>query len=80
MGANNGQDHVAAAAAAADVTAELKITMLKSGQVTVTGPIENKILAYGLMEMAKDIILEHNKAQARLVQPAVMLPPGATRS
>jgi hypothetical protein len=70
---DNGHDPLAAAAAAPAIAAELRITMLATGQVHVTGPIENKILSYGLLEVAREVIAEHAKAQQRLVQPASMV-------
>jgi hypothetical protein len=40
---------------------ELKITMSDEGAISVLGPIENKVLAYGMLEMAKKVIKEHHK-------------------
>ena len=35
---------------------ELIIRMTPDGQVTVTGPIQNRVLVYGMLEMAKDAV------------------------
>jgi len=37
----------------------LAITIDEKGQIQVTGPIENKLLCYGLLEIAKDVVHEH---------------------
>lgn len=50
---------------------ELKIMMDEAGNVGVSGPIENLILCYGLLEIGKQSIQKHHEANAnRLVQPA----------
>jgi hypothetical protein len=61
---------------------ELKIMMDDAGQVTMSGPIENKILCYGLLEVARDGIAEHHaNAAKQLVQPAgpLRFPPPPAR-
>jgi hypothetical protein len=40
----------------------LTITYKQDGVVEVSGPIANKVLAYGLLESAKDVIAEHHKS------------------
>ena len=52
---------------------QLIITMDDQGQVSVNGPIQNQMLAFGLLEMAKVAIVDFNKQQQNKVQPA---PPG----
>jgi hypothetical protein len=56
---------------------ELVIAMDDRGQVTVTGPIDQKLLCYGLLACARDAIADHHAVLAqRLVQPASgSLPP-----
>lgn len=50
---------------------ELKIMMDETGNVGVSGPIENLILCYGLLEIARQSIQKnHETAANRLVQPA----------
>lgn len=58
--------------------AEIHITMDDKGQIQVNGPLENKLLMYGLLETARDVVVEHNANLAkRLVQPVTLgLPAG----
>lgn len=53
---------------------ELKIIRHDDGSLAVTGPIDDKIVAYGLLECARDAITEHHLQKARLVQPATVMP------
>ena len=39
--------------------AQLVITLSANGQIQITGPIENLVLTYGLLETAKDTIRRH---------------------
>lgn len=50
----------------------LTITLnLQNGQVSVSGPIDNKMMAYGMLGAAKDAIYDYAEQQKnRLVQPA----------
>lgn len=50
--------------------AEMIIRLSDDGQVQVTGPIQNKILAYGMLEITRDAIRESADASKQLVQPA----------
>jgi hypothetical protein len=43
---------------------ELTIIMRKDGSIQVTGPIGNKALSYGLLELARDVIREYDPAKA----------------
>lgn len=43
------------------VMVTLTITVDDKMQVKVDGPITNKIMCYGLLAMARDIIEEHNR-------------------
>jgi hypothetical protein len=60
----------------ADVIAQVTVTMTADGKVNVNGPMENKILCYGLLEMAKEVIVAFNAAQEKRVQLA---PPGSAQ-
>ncbi len=53
---------------------EILITVTAQGQVNVKGPIENKVMAYGLLEVAKEAIaaFHANKANGSIV-PATPL-------
>lgn len=50
----------------------LTITLnLTNGQVSVSGPIDNKTMAYGMLAAAKDAIYDYGKQQEnRIIQPA----------
>ena len=41
---------------------ELKITLDQETGVQVAGPIQDKILSYGMLEFAKDAIRDHHKS------------------
>lgn len=50
---------------------ELRIVMNDAGQIGVSGPIENVLVCYGLLELARDAIREHAAAAAaRKIAPA----------
>lgn len=38
-----------------------------NGQINVTGPLQNKILAYGMITLARDIIKEYQVGQPNIV-------------
>lgn len=41
----------------------------QTNKVSVSGPIDNKQLAYALLEIARDAIYDYNKQQENRVQP-----------
>lgn len=51
---------------------ELKISMNQQGQIQVSGPLENKIACYGLLEAAKETIAAFHakKASGPTIVPA----------
>jgi hypothetical protein len=51
------------------VRAELRIEFMTSGEVFVHGPIDDKMLCYALLEMARDAVKDH-KASAIVPPPA----------
>lgn len=53
-------------------TVQMIISMDETGQVEVNGPIENKVVALGLLEVAKDAIIKfHDKSSdERRIVPA----------
>jgi hypothetical protein len=53
----------------ANKVAELIITLTDDGKINVNGAIENKMLAYGLLETAKEAICDHHKQANQLVKP-----------
>ena len=55
---------------------ELHITFdQQTGNVQVTGPLPNKILCYGMLDMAKDVIREFKGQAAPELTIARMIPP-----
>lgn len=42
----------------------LTITMDDMGNINVNGPIDNKLLCYGLCDVAKEIVFTHNQKKA----------------
>ena len=57
-------------------TTKLTITLSPNGQVSVTGPIDNAMLCYGLLEVAKDVVRMHvqKKAESGIVIPRIVMP------
>lgn len=49
---------------------ELHITLDDRGAMNVNGAIENKLIAFGLLELAKEAINGFHAEQARKIQPA----------
>ena len=52
----------------------LTIVLNMHGNIGIEGPINNKILCYGMLEAAKDAIKAYEARQQRIV-PAMQLPP-----
>lgn len=56
----------------------LTLTIVFDGKETkVSGPLNNKLLCYGLLECARDIIAEFTEADAKAADQRVVLAPGA---
>jgi hypothetical protein len=54
---------------------ELKIAINDAGQVAITGPIDNEMLVYYLLEKTRQAVAAHHeKVAQRIVQPATALP------
>jgi len=53
---------------------EMRILINDAGQVSVTGPIDNKLVCYGLLEVAKECIRDHHEKAKTLVQPIAVIP------
>jgi hypothetical protein len=54
----------------------LVIAMDDKGQVSVTGPLENRMLCYGLLGMAREVIQQQGaKEPSRILKP-MLLPAG----
>ncbi len=50
--------------------AELVISIDAAGNVSVNGPIENRMLCYGLLEVARDVIVEFQEQQKSAIVTA----------
>jgi hypothetical protein len=49
---------------------------LPDGGLSVSGPVDDAVAAYGLLELAKQLVAEHQRQiQQRRVVPAAVLPP-----
>ena len=57
-------------------TTKLTITLSPNGGVSVTGPIDNAMLCYGLLEVAKDVVRMHvqKKAESGITPVRILLP------
>ena len=55
------------------IIAQLVIVLDDAGSINVNGPIENELLTFGLLEKAKQAVIDHNK---KAKSPIVTLPPG----
>lgn len=49
---------------------QILIEMDERGQVSVTGPLANKVLCYGILATAADIIREAGQAAPKIVAPS----------
>lgn len=47
----------------------LVITMNQAGEISLSGPLENKVLCYGLLEVGRDIVANHKAPEQRIVPP-----------
>jgi hypothetical protein len=52
-----------------EVPAKLIIELLPNGQIAVSGPIDNKLLCYGLLECARDAIRDFKKVDSDILLP-----------
>lgn len=50
-----------------------------NGQAFVQGKIEDLVAALGMLEVAKNLVLEHHKEKQQLVKPVAAFP-GITRN
>ena len=51
------------------IQAQITVTLFANGQVGVNGPLENKIVCYGLLEAARDAIKDYVPPEIPIVQP-----------
>lgn len=60
-----------------EAAVQLLLTLNRDGSLNVTGPIDDRVLCYGMLDYAKDVIREYQAQKARLVLPAT--PPAPPR-
>lgn len=56
---------------------ELSIKMdPRTNQIGLNGPLDNKVLCYGLLMMAHDILIEHHRklAEGNRITPVTLIP------
>jgi len=58
---------------APEVQAQITITMTSDGKVHLQGPIQNKVLCYGLLEIAKETIGHHKPDSSPILTPRLNL-------
>lgn len=53
----------------------IEIVLDDNGSISVTGPIQNEILTFGLLEKAKDVIRDSNREAAtnRIMKPTLKI-------
>jgi len=49
------------------------IEVTEEGKVSMNGPLENKVLCYGLLEVAKDLVRNHQPSP--IIKPKIELKP-----
>lgn len=54
--------------------AQLVITLFENGQIAVTGPVQDQILSYGMLECAKDTIAENARRMAAKAAASGIVP------
>ena len=53
---------------------QITITLHDDGQLTVSGPLQNKVMAYGILELAKDVIRAHQVKAPDIIVPVRLMP------
>jgi hypothetical protein len=52
------------------IVAKIEITLDDSGQLNINGAIDNKMIAYGLLELGKEAVRDMHAEKARRIQAA----------
>lgn len=53
------------------ILAKIEITINETGMINVSGCLENKLMAYGMLLAAHDVIKDHNDAKQKSLILAV---------
>ena len=57
------------------IQAEITIRLMDNGQISLNGPLHNKMLVYGILECAKDALRELGAKQEQpLIMPVTVVP------
>lgn len=59
------------------VVATVKLELLDNGQLQVHGPLENKVLCYGMAEMFKESVAKYHAGELAAKPAIVAAPAGA---
>jgi hypothetical protein len=54
---------------------EIKIIAADDGSIRVEGPIENKVLCLGLLDIAHDTVLKYDPKQNKIIKPTLSFVP-----
>ena len=50
------------------------IELLPGGKLNITGPLSDKVLCYGLLELAKEVIRENKTVSPQQIIPVAAMP------
>lgn len=56
------------------MSVKILIELMEDGNVTINGPLENKVLCYGLLKMGEVLVTNY---EAKKIIPMVMVPCGS---
>ena len=54
----------------------LSIIMFSNGEITLHGPVQDKILCWGLLRAAEEIVSRYKADSSNIVVPDIMVPKG----
>lgn len=63
--------------ASPDPVVELRLTLnVRTGQFSMTGPIHDKVLAYGLLQMGLELVSKQTSPEVKQASRLAVPPPG----
>lgn len=74
MNSNDKATPINGAAPERAVSAELTITMYTDGGINISGPLDNGVLCYGMLETGKDCVRTHIAQQQAKKAPRIQVP------
>lgn len=61
------------------IQAQLTITLYQGGSVNISGPIDNRLLCYGMLELGKELIVQRSyQAAAEEEKPDIVVAPAGS--